>query len=298
MCFVRNTTAPDLRAAVARLPPGYIGGVTAELTGPLLHSVQSGPEDTQHRVVFLHGLFGRGKNFTRIAQGLEPEVLSLLVDLPNHGRSGWTEHFSYLQLADLVAAHLRSGFAAHGPVDVVGHSMGGKVAMALALRHPDLVRRLVIIDIAPTTADGGRGEFEHLLGSLASVDLTALERRADAGAALKDRIPNDGVRGFLLQNLKRDGEAFVWEPNLVMLRAELETVMSFPDLAEATFTGPVLWLGGERSGYITDADEPAMRELFPKTRRMTMKGAGHWVHSEKPVETIGVLRAFLMQPER
>lgn len=276
---------------------GYIGGVTVELSSPL-HSVESGPADAPHRVVFLHGLFGRGKNFTRIAQGLEPEALSLLVDLPNHGQSGWTDHFSYTQLADLVAAHLRAGFAADGPVDVVGHSMGGKVAMVLALRHPDLVRRLGVIDIAPAAADGGRGEFEHLLGTLASVDLASLERRADAGAAVKGLIPNDGVRGFLLQNLKRDGESFVWEPNLAMLRAELETVMSFPDMAGATFSGPVLWLGGERSDYVTDADEPVMRALFPRTRRMTMKGAGHWVHSEKPAETIGVLRAFLLQPER
>lgn len=273
--------------------PGYIGGVTAELTTPL-HAVESGPEDATQRVVFLHGLFGRGKNFTRVAQGLEPEALSLLVDLPNHGQSGWTEHFSYPQLADLVAAHLRAGFAAGGPVDVVGHSMGGKVAMVLALRHPDLVRRLAVIDIAPAAADGGRGEFEHLLGSLASVDLGSLERRTDAGVALKSLIPNDGVRGFLLQNLKREGDAFEWEPNLAMLRSELETVMAFPDTAGASFDGPVLWLGGERSNYVTDADEPTMRALFPKTRRMTMKGAGHWVHSEKPAETIGVLRAFLL----
>ncbi|WP_017791957.1 alpha/beta fold hydrolase [Leucobacter salsicius] len=271
--------------------------MTVELSSPL-HAVETGPADAPHRVVFLHGLFGRGKNFTRVAAGLEPEALSLLIDLPNHGQSGWTEHFSYPELADLVAAHLRDDFAAAGPVDVVGHSMGGKVAMLLALRHPELVRRLAVIDIAPAAADGGRGEFQHLLGSLASVDLNVIERRADAGAALKELIPNDGVRGFLLQNLRRDGDAFAWEPNLAMLRAELETVMGFPDTAGASFTGPVLWLGGELSGYVTDADEPTMRALFPKTRRMTMKGAGHWVHSEKPAETIGVLRAFLLSSER
>lgn len=267
--------------------------MTTSLSRPL-HSVQTGPETAPHRVVFLHGLFGRGKNFTRIAQGLSPEVRSLLVDLPNHGQSGWTEHFDYAELADLVAAHLRDDFARTGPVDVVGHSMGGKVAMVLALRHPSLVRRLVVVDISPVAADGGRGEFEHLLGALASIDLTALARRADAGAALKPQIPNDGVRGFLLQNLARDGDTFAWEPNLALLHAELETVMSFPGTAGASFTGRVLWIGGERSNYVTDADEPAMRALFPKTMRMTMKGAGHWVHSEKPDETIAALRSFLL----
>lgn len=277
--------------------PGYIGGVTAQETVPV-HAIESGAEDAPRRAVFLHGLFGRGKNFARIAAGLEPETRSLLVDLPNHGQSGWTKHFDYAQLADLVAAHLRAGFARSGPVDVVGHSMGGKVAMVLALRHPDLVRRLVVVDISPTAAVGGRGEFQHLLESLASVDLAQLERRADAGAVLKSPIPNDAVRGFLLQNLKRAGDEFAWEPNLALLRAELETVMSFPDTGGASFLGPVLWIGGERSSYVTDADEPTMRELFPKTVRITMKGAGHWVHSEKPEETIETLRAFLLADTR
>lgn len=267
--------------------------MTAELTSPIV-SVKSGAENAPNRVAFLHGLFGRGKNFTRIAAGLEPEVLSLLVDLPNHGQSGWTQQFDYAQIADLVAAHLRADFAADGPIDVVGHSMGGKVAMVLALRHPELVRRLVVVDIAPATADGGRGEFEHLLGSLASVDLTAIERRADADTALNERIPNDAVRGFLLQNLSRDGGSFVWQPNLALLYSELSTVMSFPELGDTIFEGRVLWIGGERSNYVTDADEPAMRALFPKTVRMTMKGAGHWVHSEKPAETITALRTFLL----
>ena len=105
------------------------------------------------RVAFLHGLFGRGRNFSRIAQDLEPEAQSLLVDLPNHGQSGWTEGFDFVEIADLVAEHLRAGFAAEGPVDVVGHSMGGKVAMVLALRHPDLVRRLVVVDISRSPRD-------------------------------------------------------------------------------------------------------------------------------------------------
>lgn len=268
--------------------------MSAKLTRPI-HSVQSGDPAAKHRVVFLHGLFGRGKNFTRVAAGLAPEALSLLVDLPNHGQSGWTEHISYEELADLVAAHLREEFAAHGPVDVIGHSMGGKVAMVLALRHPDLVRRLVVLDNSPTTSVSGRGEFQHLLDALASVDTATLTRRADAGELLRSKIPSDAVRGFLLQNLRRDDDGFSWEPNLSLLRAELETIMAFPVIDQLSFDGPVLWVGGEKSGYVTDEDEPAMRALFPKTRRLTMKGAGHWVHSEKPEETVAVLRAFLLQ---
>jgi pimeloyl-ACP methyl ester carboxylesterase len=265
-----------------------------ERLSPALHSTAVGPADAARRIVFLHGLFGRGKNFTRIASGLAPEARCLLVDLPNHGQSEWTEHVDYRQMADAVAAHLREGFAAEGPVDVVGHSMGGKVAMVLALRHPELVRRLVVVDISPVAAEESRGEFEHLLGALAEVDLGSLRRRTDAGRQLREKIPEDGVRGFLLQNLRRDeAEGFRWEPNLRLLRAELDVVMGFPDAEGARYEGPVLWIAGGRSDYVSREDLPAMRRLFPKVRRMTVHGAGHWVHAEKPEEVIAALRSFL-----
>jgi pimeloyl-ACP methyl ester carboxylesterase len=275
---------------------------SATVDGPA-RSAQSGADAAPHRVVFLHGLFGRGKNFTRIASGLLPEAQSLLVDLPNHGQSGWTTRFDYLEMADLVAAHLREGFASDGPVDVVGHSMGGKVAMVLALRHPDLVRRLVVIDISPAASASSRGDFVHLLSALAGLDLATLERRVDAHERLREAIPNETVRGFLLQNLRRTeagdpaeraGADFAWEPNLRLLHEEIQTVMGFPDMRGGVFDGPVLWIRGDRSDYVSDADGPAMRELFPRTRRMTVRGAGHWVHSEKPDEVVAALRAFLL----
>lgn len=218
-----------------------------------------------------------------------------MIDLPNHGRSAWTERFDYAQIADLVAAHLRESFAATQPVDVVGHSMGGKVAMVLALRHPELVRRLVVVDISPVSSGASRGEFQHLLGSLAALDLPSYERRSDVDEALAAAVPNTTVRSFLLQNLKHRDGVFTWEPNLELLYRELETVMGFPDMAGATFDGPVLWIRGDRSNYVTDDDVPAMRALFPKARRMTIRGAGHWVHSEKPEEVISAVRAFLLE---
>lgn len=283
-----NSSAP-LHSSVVRQAEGVHGDGSSVVATRSAEG--TAPEQS---VVFLHGLFGRGKNFTTVAAGLLPEAESLLVDLPNHGQSPWTEHFDFIEIADLVAAHLRESFAADGPVDVVGHSMGGKVAMVLALRHPDVVRRLVVIDISPVEAPGGRGEFEHLLSSLAAVDLGALTSRRDAQDALRAAIPNDRVRGFLLQNLGREGDTFAWEPNLTLLHAELSTIMGFPDLAGARFDRPVLWLRGERSDYVTNADVAPMRALFPKAVRMTVRGAGHWVHSEKPAETIAALRAFLL----
>jgi pimeloyl-ACP methyl ester carboxylesterase len=254
-----------------------------------IHSIQIG--ESGARVVFLHGLFGQGKNFTRVAKALEPEATSLLLDLPNHGRSAWTERADYREMADAVADHLTGGFAADGPVHVVGHSMGGKVAMMLALTHPDLVDRLVVADIAPEPNDGS-GEFEHLLGSLASIDLSSIKRRSDADELLQEKIPNRTVRGFLLQNLRSVPDGYAWQANLDVLRRDLPTIGDFPSI-DATFDHPVLWVAGEHSDYIQDRHAERMRSYFPRTRLVTIKGAGHWVHSEQPEAFVSALRVFL-----
>lgn len=259
---------------------------------PTIHSTTIG--DSGRTVVFAHGLFGQGKNFTQAAKALAPEFRSVLVDLPDHGRSAWTERFEYTAIADTLATFLREGVAADGPIDLVGHSMGGKVAMTIALRHPDLVRRLVVVDISPRDAGtGGSGEFEHLLGSLAGVDLSTVTRRSDADERLTDQIDDARVRGFLLQNLRSGPDGYTWQANLDLLRRDLGAIGGFPDPEGATFDGPVLWMAGETSDYVGEADEPVMRRLFPRTTLITVKGAGHWVHSEQPEAFVSALRVFL-----
>lgn len=249
-------------------------------------------------MVFLHGLMGRGKNFTTAAKGLSDIATSLLVDLPNHGGSPWTENFSYIETADVVAENLRTGFAAEQPVTLLGHSLGGKVAMVLALRHPELVDQLIVEDISPVSVSSS-SEFEHLLGSLLSVDLAGVDSRTDAHDQLKDKIRSSKVRGFLLQNLRTASEdeesRYAWEPNLQMLFDHLDTIGEFPDLDVVPFDKPVLWLGGEKSDYINDDAVEPMRALFPQAHRMTLRGAGHWLHSEKPDEFLATLRYFLTQ---
>lgn len=254
-----------------------------------IHTTEVG--DHGSPVVFLHGLFGQGRNFTGIAKGLQSEHQSLLVDLPNHGRSDWTQGFSYVETADLVAAELRAGFAADQAVNLVGHSMGGKVAMALALRHPDLVERLVVSDIAPVSASESMGNFEHLLGSLAELDLESLESRRDADVALSEPIPEQMIRGFLLQNLRSAGNGFRWLANLELLREHLPTIGGFPTFEEE-FDGPVLWVAGGESDYITDDHGPAMRGLFPRATKVTINDAGHWIHADQPDVFIKVLERF------
>ena len=142
-------------------------------------------------------------------------------------------------------------------------------------------------------ASDNSGEFDHLLGSLKKLDLTALSSRTDADEQLQEPIPNAGTRGFLLQNLRSTDDGYAWQPNLDLLHASLRQIGGFPDLTGSTFDGPTLWVGGSESGYITDEAEPTMRELFPVTRRVTVKGSGHWVHSEKPQEFASILQAFL-----
>lgn len=256
-----------------------------------LHSTTVGEDGPV--VVFLHGLFGRGRNFGATVRAMQPHVRAVLVDLPNHGASAWTDVVDYGQMADAVAEHLRTGVAADGPVHVVGHSMGGKTAMTLALAHPELVDRLVVVDVSPSGSDGG-SEFEHLLGALSHIDLATVESLGDADGQLAREVPQRSLRGFLLQNLRRDGSGrLAWQANLEVLRRDLPVITGEIPHDEATFDGPVLWVGGSESDYITDEDEPLMRRLFPQTRRVTIKDANHWVHSRQPEVFAEVVRQFL-----
>lgn len=256
--------------------------------GPPLFAQRIG--DSGPTVVFLHGLFGQGKNFTTVAKALAPDLQSLLVDLPNHGRSPWTGTTDYLAAADAVAATIRA--EADGPVHLVGHSMGGKVAMVLALRHPELVDRLVVVDISPAPSEGS-GEFEHLLGSLQRLDLTGVTRRAEADQRLAAEIPDDRVRGFLLQNLRGGPDDWHWQADLALLSRELPTIAGWPAVG-GTFEGRVLWLAGDRSPYVQPDHAGPMRALFPRTVLVTVKQAGHWLHSEQPEAFTSALRTFLL----
>ncbi len=259
-----------------------------------LHVLEVG--DRGPRIVFLHGLFGQGRNFSQIAKALTPDYRSVLLDLPDHGRSPWTDEVGYEAMAGAVATTLQERYAGDPAMHVVGHSMGGKVAMLLALRHPELVDRLVVVDISPAESEGA-GEFEHLLDSLAGLDLGSLTRRSDADEALAGAIPDDRVRGFLLQNLRSGPAGFTWRANLSLLRRDLATIGGFPAL-EGSFDQPVLWVAGDRSAYVQDEHADDMKRLFPRTTAVTIKGSGHWVHSEQPEAFVSALRVFLGAADR
>jgi pimeloyl-ACP methyl ester carboxylesterase len=266
--------------------------------------------DAGPRVVFVHGLFGQGKNWTTIARGLSDRHRVTLLDLPNHGHSPWTDRVDYLDMAELVATELEH---LGEPVTLVGHSMGGKVAMQLALRRPELLRALVVVDVAPVSypPTGGRTDdpdeeaspFAAYIEAMRAMDLDAVQTRDDADAALRSAVPSRMVRSFLLQSLVREGPGtdggWRWRLNLELLERDLGELRGFPDPPPgASFDGPVLWIAGANSAYVLPGDRPHMDALFPATRLVRIKNAGHWVHSEQPEIFLETLRRFLDAVER
>jgi esterase len=247
------------------------------------------------RLVLLHGLFGQGRNFTGVGRALAEQARVSLLDLPDHGRSPWSEEFSYAGMADRVADFLSAAAPAEAWT-VVGHSMGGKVAMLVALRRPQLVERLCVVDVAPVPT-AAVSSFGTYVEAMRAVDLDQLPDRTTADRVVAARVPDPVVRGFLLQNLRREGSGnqarWRWQLNLDLLGRRLPELAGWPDGPLGTYTGPVLWLAGADSDYVQPAYAPAMRALFPRVRLVTVKGAGHWVHADQPEVFTAALRRFL-----
>jgi pimeloyl-ACP methyl ester carboxylesterase len=250
------------------------------------------------RIAFLHGLFGQGRNWQQIAKALAgpdgTRARCTLIDLPDHGRSPWSESFSFEAYADAVADTLVQ-VGADDTWTVVGHSLGGKTAMLLALRHPELVARLVVVDIAPKDY-GSLERFRGYIEEMRALPLDQVTSRADAEARFQESNP--GVKAFLLQNLRRQGDSWRWQANLDLFAADARrgsdsAIAGFPvPEGQTPYAGPVLWIAGSDSPYISKEDGEAMRALFPRVRMLTVKGATHWVHTDAPEVVVEAVRRF------
>lgn len=243
-------------------------------------------------VVFCHGLFGQGKNWTSIAKALTPDYRGLLVDMPNHGRSDRDDVVDYDRMADAVIELLESQFADSLPCTLVGHSMGGKIVMRVALRRPDIVKRLVVVDMIPAATTHVGDSNAAFARTMQQLDLAALTSRQDADEKLSVGVPDPVVRGFLMQNLRHERSGWHWQMNLDALAAQHETLMGWPAI-DARYDGPVLWLAGAKSSYVRSEDTETMRALFPHLTKVVVKDAGHWVHTEQPEVVIRSLQQFL-----
>ena len=250
----------------------------------MLNTIRHGTPTAQPGLLIVHGLFGSGRNWGVIAKRLSDEREVIAVDQRNHGYSTRFETQSY----EDMAADLAEVIEAHGaPMDVLGHSMGGKAAMVLALTRPDLVKRLIVGDVAPVSY--GHGQSQNI-DAMRAVDLEKVTRRSDAAEQMVPHLEDPALASFFLQSL--DVAARKWRLNLDVLEREMPKILSFPDLA-AQYDGPVLMLSGADSHYVLPEHRETIKALFPKARFMKIPGASHWLHADKPREFEAAVRGWL-----
>ena len=240
-------------------------------------------------LVILHGLFGNLDNWQTLARRWATDYTVFLLDLRNHGRSPHAEEMTYPLMAQDIAEFLEGQNIDH--CYLLGHSMGGKVAMQAALTYPGLVDKLVVVDMAPRQY--GRGH-DDVFAALHALDPATLSDRSEADAAMQPYMADAGVRQFLLKNLtRRDGTGFRWRMNLEVLDRDYDELVVPISLPGQVYPGPALFIRGGKSNYVRDADWPGVLELFPQAELATVAGAGHWVHAEAPGELGGLVRGFL-----
>jgi pimeloyl-ACP methyl ester carboxylesterase len=239
-------------------------------------------------VAFLHGLLGASQNFGAIAKALAARGhRALALDLRNHGASPHAPTMSYAEMADDVAETLRAQNA--WPAAIIGHSMGGKVAMALALSHGEGVARLCIADIAPVAYPAP--SFIRYLDAMRAMPLHDGLTRREADAALVTASDNPALRGFLLQNLIFTERPPRWRIPLATIAEEMPKIGGWFD-PRGRYDGPTLILAGDASDYIKTADHARFRAMFPQARFETIK-AGHWLHADNPHAFIAAITRFL-----
>ncbi|MDP9095430.1 MAG: alpha/beta fold hydrolase [Pseudomonadota bacterium] len=237
--------------------------------------------------IILHGLFGTSSNFATIQRRLAVGRRVITMDLRNHGRSPQDPVMDY----PIMAADVLETMASLGldQAALIGHSMGGKVVMQAALRHPERVARLLIADIAPVEYPP---RYRGITDAMLALPLDAGLTRSTADAALADAVPDPAMRQFLLSNL-RFGAAPSWRIGLRAIADALPAIEGWAWPGEGVYAGPTLVLRGEQSDYIKSDDRPIFREFFPAARFASLRAAGHWLHADAPDAFVATVDAFL-----
>ena len=244
----------------------------------LTHGAENSPP-----LMIIHGLYGSGRNWGVIAKRLSDKFHVIAVDLRNHGESPWFDSHNYHDMAeDLVEVITYLNIKP----DIIGHSMGGKAAMVLALKNPNLVNRLLIADIAPVKYEHDQSKF---IEAMQKVDLSKVEKRSEAIMALSNFVEDKSLQSFFTQSL--DLKTKSWKLNLDILSSEMQEILGFPKI-DKNFSGHTLFFRGEKSEYIRTEHREIINSLFKKARFATLKDAGHWLHAEKPREFENAARLF------
>jgi pimeloyl-ACP methyl ester carboxylesterase len=244
--------------------------------------------DSGSTIIILHGLLGALDNWQTIAKQLATTYLVYIIDQRNHGRSPHTKDMSY----ELLAQDIYDFCQQHHieKTTIIGHSMGGKVAMLLALQHPSLIEKLIVVDIAPSYYDGGH---EAILFAMAEAPLNSTERREDIDKFLEPRIHNFGVRQFIMKNLTRNTNGqFEWKSNFEVLILNYRKLMDFPNM-HTQFLGNTYFIKGENSNYINQDNFEACDKYFPNNKLIEIKDAGHWVHADNPTTFLEKIQSLL-----
>lgn len=239
-------------------------------------------------LVLIHGLFGSLENLGVIARSLATQFQIINVDLPNHGRSPWTEQFDYPSMAKaiadtLAALNITSAY-------VLGHSMGGKTAMQLAFDYPALVEKLILADISPVPS---HARHLRILDGLNAVEHAAVQDRRQADQVLSEFVDEPGVRAFLLKSLQKDEQGLHWRFNVKTLTQHYSQVIAAP-VTDHSFQGPTLFIKGGDSDYILPEHQAEILRLFPQARAKIIHGTGHWLHAEKPTAFCKICSDFLL----
>jgi pimeloyl-ACP methyl ester carboxylesterase len=239
-------------------------------------------------IILLHGIFGTSDNWQTFGKALADEGYEVfLVDQRNHGNSPHSNDFSYPVMAEDIREFIRQ-HQLENPI-VLGHSMGGKAALFFAVTYPNLYDKMIVVDIAPKAYPN---RHDNIIKAFSAVDLAHLQSRNEAEAQMEPMVADAGVRQFLLKNLKRTDEGFAWKLNLPVIRDNLDKIMEgLP--ANKTTDKSILFVRGEKSDYINDDDEQAIKEQFPNARIITIPNAGHWVHAEQPEPLYRAVVEFL-----
>jgi pimeloyl-ACP methyl ester carboxylesterase len=254
-----------------------------------LRAIRHGTPTGRPPLVIVHGLFGSARNWGIIAKRLGASREVVAVDLRNHGDSPRAARHGYEEMAGDLAETID---ALGGRADLLGHSMGGKAAMVLALTAPERVAKLVVADVAP--AAYGHSQIGYVR-AMQSVDLAAVTRRSDADALLAPTVPEPALRAFFLQSLAIGEGGAAWKLNLDALAEQMPRIMGFPQI-DGSFPGPALFVTGARSDYLRPEHLPRIRGLFPAAEFREIAGAAHWLHAEAPAEFVSVVAEFLDRP--